>query len=155
MLSFLNRLLDWLIANDITASEVVLNSLLTLVLIAILISLWRMHSGNGLYKNFNLVHLIVNKEGFPDGAKCVEIGTFLLLSWGFVVYVTARTLPEWYMQTFIVAFVLRGGYGAYLRSKGEPEEPAGKRVVTDKLTHEQTTDITPASPAIENTQLKE
>ena len=121
----LNQVIAWLVANNITASEVVLNSLLALVLIGVLWSLWRMHCGNGFYKNFNLVHLIVNKGGYPDGAKCIEIGTFLLLSWGFVVYVTAKALPEWYMQTFIVAFVLRGGYGAYLRSKGEPVAPSG------------------------------
>lgn len=133
MMGFLNRLLDWMIANDLTASEIILNSLLVMAGLAIAVSLYRMHYGNGTYQNFNLVHLIVNAKGYPDGAKCVEIGTFILLSWGFIVYVTAKTLPEWYMQWFLFAFVLRGAYGAYLRSKGEP--PAEPGTVTDTNVH--------------------
>lgn len=147
MLAFLNRLLDWLIGNDITASEVILNSLLVIVGVALLVSLWRMHSGNGFYKNFNLVHLVVNKDGFPDGAKCIEIGTWLLLAWGFIVYVTAKTLPEWYMQTFVVAFVLRGGYGAYLRSKGDVPGPEGVSSVTKSTTETTTKVVPPAAEA--------
>lgn len=136
----MNRLLDWLIAGDITPSEVILNTLLVLVGIAIIVSLVRMHTGNGVYKNFNLVHLIVSKEGYPDGAKVIELGTWILLSWGFIVYVTAKTLPEWYAQIFVVAFVLRGAYGGYLRSKGTPSEEAGTTVVTDTVI--KTTEVT-------------
>lgn len=127
----MNAWLAWLITNDITPSEVILNTLLAIVGVGVIVSLWRLHAGNGIYKNFNLVHLIVNKDGYPDGAKCVEMGTFVLLSWGFIVYVTAKTLPEWYMQFYLLAFVLRGAYGAYLRSKGEPDMPLGTKVTTD------------------------
>lgn len=142
----MNRFLNWLITEEITPSEVILNTLLVIVGIAILVSLVRLHRGNGggVYKNFNLVHLIVNSEGFPDGAKVVEIGTFLLLAWGFIVYVTAKTLPEWYMQWFLIAFVLRGAYGAYLRSKGGPEMPLGTTTVTQ--TAIKTTEVTPQAP---------
>lgn len=125
-----SKFFEWMIAGDITPSEVILNTLLVLVGIAIIVSLWRMHAGNGPYKNFNLVHLIVNKDGYPDGAKVIEVGTWLLLSWGFIVYVTAKALPEWYAQIFVVVFVVRGGYGAYLRSKAPVEGP-GTTVVTD------------------------
>lgn len=121
----------------------ILNTLLVIVGIAILVSLVRMHSGNGIYKNFNLVHLMVNKDGYPDGAKVIELGTWLLLSWGFIVYVTAKTLPEWYAQIFVVAFVLRGAYGGYLRSKA-PRGEAGTTEVTDTTT--KTTTVTTAAP---------
>ena len=138
MLAFLNRLLDWMVANDLTVSEIILNSMLVLAGVAIVTSLYRMHYGNGQYKNFNLVHLIVNAKGYPDGAKCVEIGTFILLSWGFIVYVTSKTLPEWYMQWFLGAFVLRGAYGAYLRSKGEKSLSVGSVEETETIKRKRT-----------------
>jgi len=141
-----SKFFEWMIAGDITPSEVILNTLLVIFGIAIIVSLIRSHRGNGPYKNFNLIYLIVNSEGFPDGAKVVEIGTFFLLAWGFVVYVTGKTLPEWYMQWFLIAFVLRGAYGAYLRSKGGPEMPLGTTTVTQ--TAIKTTEVTPQAPPI-------
>lgn len=126
----MSRVFEWLFSGDITPSEVILNTVLVMLGLALFVSLVRIHSGNGIYKKFNLVHLITNKDGYPDGAKCMEWGTFLLLAWGFIVYVTAKSLPEWYAQIFVVAFVLRGGYGAYLRAKGTPGEP-GTTVVTE------------------------
>jgi hypothetical protein len=140
-----SRLFAWIFGGDVAPHEVILNTLLVLVGIALLVSLWRMHTGNGIYKKFNLVYLIVNKDGYPDGAKCIEMGTWLLLSWGFIVYVTAKTLPEWYMQTFVVAFVIRGGYGAYLRSKGGPPDEPGTTVVTE--TAIKTTEVSKAPTA--------
>jgi len=140
VIDFLNRVLDWLISNDITASEVVLNTLIAIACIAIIISMWNLHRANGRYQNINLVDLIVSKEGRLDGAKCVEMGTFLLMSWGFVVYVTAKALPEWYMQAFLFGFVLRGAYGAYLRSKGGPPETLGTVTETTIKTKEVTVD---------------
>jgi len=126
----MDKLIDYLLMRQITAGDVVLNTILVLFGLAILVSFWRMHRGNGRYENFNLVYLIVSKDGYPDGAKCIELGTWLLLAWGFVVYVTSKTLPEWYVQIFVVAFVIRGGYGAYLRAKGGPEAQPGTTIET-------------------------
>lgn len=150
MIDFLGRVLDWLIANDVTASEVFLNAALTVVGLLIAATLWKLHRSNGTYKNFNLVFLVMNKEGFPDGAKFVEMGTWLLLSWGFIVQTTGKTLQEWYMQWFLIGFVLRGAYGAYLRSKGDPMETVGSKVVTDTTIKETVVTVPPAGakPAV-------
>lgn len=140
----------WLVSRDISVSEIVLNVILAVLGIVLIKALWRMHRSNGggnpLYRNFNLVHLIVNKDGYPDGAKCIEIGAFLILSWGFISQVTTGKLMEWYMQFYIGVFVMRGAYGAYLRSKGEPPDAPGTTVKTEAVTTVKTTEVTPADP---------
>jgi len=146
MSDFLNRLLDWMIAGNITAAEVILNIVLFIMGIILIRSLWRLHRRNGVYKNFNLVHLIINKEGFPDGAKCIEMGAFILLSWGFIAQITAGKLAEWYMQFYVGVFVLRGAYGAYLRSKGEPIDIPGTVVKTETVVRTKSTETTEAAP---------
>lgn len=134
----------WLVTRDISVSEIILNVVLAVLGVVLIKALWKMHrsngSGNPLYRNFNLVHLIVNKDGYPDGAKCIEIGAFLILSWGFISQVTAGKLMEWYMQFYIGVFVMRGAYGAYLRSKGEPDMPGIK---TEETVTTKTTSVTP------------
>lgn len=119
-------------------SDIILNGILGLAGIAVLVSLWNMHRSNGrgnpIYRNFNLAFLIVNKDGFPDGAKCIEMIAVLLLSWGFIVYMTSPTkvLPEWYLITYVTLCIGRGAYGAHLRAKGGdvPETPGTKTEVT-------------------------
>lgn len=124
--------MTWLL-NGVTAGEVLLNGILALGALAIFFSLWKLHRRNGRYSNFNLVYLIVNKDGYPDGAKCLEMGTWMLMSWGFIVQVTAKSLPEWYVVAFVTTFVGRGAFGAYLRAKGGdvPETP-GAKVTTEQ-----------------------
>ncbi len=112
------RVLDFLALHSITAGDVIMNTLLIVVGVAVLASLWKLHKANGRWQNFNLVYLLINKDGYPDGAKCIEMGTWILMSWGFIVYVTAKSLPEWYLISYAGAFIARGGFGAYLRSKG-------------------------------------
>lgn len=125
------KVIDYLLMHSISASDVILNTLLAMLGVGILVSLIRLHRGNGVYQKFNLVHLIVNKEGYPDGAKCIEMGTFLLLSWGFIVYMTSpsKLLPEWYLITYVTLCIGRGAYGAHLRAKGGdmPETPMEKQ----------------------------
>ena len=143
----------WLVSRDISVSEIVLNVLIVVIGVVLIRALWKLHKSNGggnpLYRNFNLVHLIVNKDGYPDGAKVIEMGAFVLMSWGFIAYVTAGKLADWYMQTYIGVFVMRGAYGAYLRSKGEPIETLGTTVKTEAVVTTKTTETTaPTLPKI-------
>lgn len=135
-----DNLLRYFLMNGITTSDVILNSLLAVALGAIILSMWRMHKGNGIYRNFNLVFLIVNAQGYPDGAKCVELGVFLLMSWGFVVQMTKGSLSEWYLVAYVGAFVTRGAFGAYLRSKSAPDVP-GTTVITTTETMVKSKDV--------------
>lgn len=129
--------------NGISASELILHGLLALAGIAVLISFVNLHRSNGkgnpAYRNFNLVHLIVNKDGFLDGAKCLEMGTFALMSWAFVFFVTTKSLPPWFLEAYLGVFVLRGAYGAYLRSKSPPEQ-TGVTMTTEMHRKEVTRD---------------
>ena len=86
--------LEWLIIRNITVSEAIMNVIMAVACIAVILSMWKLHRRNGQYKNFNVVSLVVNKDGFPDGAKCIEMGAFLILSWGFIAYVLAGNWPS-------------------------------------------------------------
>jgi hypothetical protein len=130
----MDKVIDYLLTHSITAGDVIMNLLLTVVGCTVLYSLWRLHKANGRWNNFNLVHLLTNKEGYPDGAKCVELGTWLLMSWGFIVYVTAKALPDWYLMSYAGAFIARGGFGAYLRAKSADPTPAPMGTTTSTKT---------------------
>lgn len=119
-----------LLGEYISPGDLILNGILALAAVAVIVSLWKLHRRNGRYTNFNLVYLIVNKDGFPDGAKCVEMGVFLLMSWGFIVQITKGNIADWYVAAYVGAFVTRGAFGAYLRAKGEPDTPGTKTEVT-------------------------
>jgi hypothetical protein len=114
---------EWMMLNNVSIGDIILNALLALFGLAIVVSLWKLHSKNGRYQNFNLVNLITNKDGFADGAKCFEVGVFLLMGWGFVVMITSKSIQEWYVVLFVTTFVLRGAYGAHLRSRNAPDQP--------------------------------
>jgi len=116
--------------GDASVSEAIMNTILSVAGLLVLTSLWSLHRRNGIYKNFNLVHLLISKEGFPDGSKCMEVGAFLLLSWGFIAQVTAGKLSDAYTAAYVGAFAVRGAYGAYLRNKGDTPQPEGTTVVT-------------------------
>ena len=133
----------FLINDYFSPSDLILHGMLLVVMMAIMWSFWTLHRKNGSLSNFNLMYLVTSKEGFPDGAKCVELGVFVLMSWGFVVYMTKGNLPEWFLIAYVSAFVTRGAFGAYLRSKGEPPEAPGTTVKTEAVTTVKTTEVTP------------
>ncbi len=116
--------------GDASASEAVMNIILTVAGILVLVSLWNLHRRNGKYHNFNLVYLLVNKDMFPDGAKCMEVGAWLVMTWGFVTLVTTGKLSDAYTAAYVGAFAARGAFGAFMRSKGDPPQPEGTTVVT-------------------------
>jgi hypothetical protein len=126
----------------LSPSDLILNGILILASIAVCWSLVTLHARNGRWTNFNLVHLIVSKEGYPDGAKCIEMGVFALMSWGFVVQVTKGNLAEWYIVAYVGAFVTRGAFGAYLRYKGT-DDPTGTVTTTQVITTAKTKEVVP------------
>ena len=120
--------------NGISAADIILNGILAIASLAILWSMISLHRRNGPWSNFNLVHLIVNKQGFPDGAKCIEMGVFMLMSWAFVVQVTKGNLEEWFLIAYVGSFVTRGAFGAYLRSKSNDDETPRTVTTTQVVT---------------------
>lgn len=141
----------FLLKNDVSASEAIMNILIGLACIAIIISMWRLHNRNGIYKNFNLVYLIVNKDGFPDGAKCMEMAVLLVMTWGFVQQVLTGKLSDAYTAAYVGAFAMRGAYGAFLRNKGGSIEPEGTTTITSTQTT--TKEVSSDAPKID-TQYK-
>ena len=130
-----------ILGEHVSAADLILNGILGLACIAVLISLIAVHRKNGPWTNFNLVTMLVNKEGFIDGAKCFEVGVFALMSWAFVVQITKDALQEWFLITYVGAFVGRAAYGAYLRTKGH-EEP-GTVTTTNVTTTARTKEVKP------------
>lgn len=141
MIDFLNRVFDWLLKNDVSASEAIMNVLIIAVGVAVLVSMWKLHRSNSIYQNFNVVSLLVNDKGFLDGAKCMEMGVWLLMSWGFVAQVTTGKLSDAYTAAYVGAFAMRGAFGAFLRSKGDVQPPEGTTTVT--MTQSKSTEVKP------------
>lgn len=133
-----------LFGEHVGISDIILNGILALAGIAILVSVISLQRKNGPWENFNLVHLITNKEGYPDGAKCVEWGVFLLMSWGFITMMIKGTITEAYIGIYTALFVTRGAYGAYLRSTGKADE-AGTVTTTRLVTDTKKTEVAPAN----------
>ncbi len=114
----MKTIIDLLHESSVSISDIILNIVLIVFFIGATISLYKLHRANSKYENFNLVWLLVNRHGYPDGAKCIEMGTWVLMSWGFIVHILNKTLPDWYLVSYVGAFIARGGLGAYLRSQG-------------------------------------
>lgn len=140
MIDFLNRVLDWLLKNDVSASEMAMNTVIIAAGMAVIVSMYNLHKANSKYEKFNVVTLITNKEGILDGAKCMEMTVLLLMSWGFVAQITAGKLSDAYTAAYVGAFAMRGAYGAFLRKQGDPAPPEGTTKVTESTT--KTTDVT-------------
>lgn len=105
----------WLSSLDV--SDIVLNSLLGLVLIFIFVSAWRVHHDKERYANLNIFSLITHADGSFSRPAIQELGVFILMSWGFVMLVNKSALSEWFVVTYVGAFVLRAAHSAYLNSK--------------------------------------
>ena len=102
-------------------SDLVLNSILVGILIAILISIYRFHSDSARYRNFNLADLITSSDGHVSRPAVMELGTWVFLLWGMVVLINRATpehpVPNEYFYT-LAAFVLRGAWASWLATKG-------------------------------------
>ncbi len=130
--------LDFLF-GEASVSQIIMNAILSLAGVAVIISMWKLHRANSRYENFNVVSLLVNNEGYLDGAKCMEMGAFLLMSWGFVALLVSGRLTDTYTSVYVATFALRGAFGAMLRSKKAetpPEEGITKVTKVDVKTVE-------------------
>lgn len=106
--------------------DIVMFSLLGLVAFAVIVSLYRAHrlNGDSHYRNFNLIDLIATREGKVDRPAFLEMATFMLIAWGFIVLVTKQ---QWgllvaYGGMMVGAFSLRAAHSAWLKSS-QPKEP--------------------------------
>ena len=94
-------------------TDIILNSILALVALAVLLSMWRFHS-NPRFKCFNLLDLITSHDGKISRPAVMEFGAFMLTGWGFVMLINRNNLSEWYMMGFLGAFVARAAHSAWL-----------------------------------------
>lgn len=100
--------------------DIVLNVLLACAIIAMLVSVWRFHR-SGQYEEFNLLDLITSRCGKISRPAIMELGAFVLMTWGFVMLINASQLTEWYTGIYVGAFVLRAAYSSYLAKNVEKE----------------------------------
>lgn len=113
--------METLLSLDIDWGEFLINILLAGVAFAVILSLWRAHNSPH-YKDFNLLNIFTTPSGQPDRPALMEVTVWVLMCWGFVVFVTRGTLSDWYVYAFVGAFVARAGHSAWLRSKMEKKE---------------------------------
>ena len=104
-------------------SEWILNTLLGVVGLAVAVSMWRFHS-NPHFQHFNLLDLITTNDGKISRPAVMEMGAFVLMTWGFIVLVQRDKLMEWYAGIYVGAFVLRAAHSAWLNCKQQPETAA-------------------------------
>lgn len=83
------------------------------------VSMVRFHKNKEQYENFNLVDLFTDHEGHVSRPACMEVGAWVVSTWGFIVLINKDKLTEWYMAAYIGAFVLRAAHAAYLSTKPE------------------------------------
>jgi exosortase/archaeosortase len=85
----------------------------TLALLVVLYILYRMHRGRN---SVDLADLICT-DGYINDKKFRKTGAFAVTTWGFVVLTLAKSLPEWYVLTYMTAWVADAGYDRYIRYK--------------------------------------
>lgn len=99
-----------------------LNLIFLGAVILVVVSMVRFHN-NERFEHFNLVDLITDKEGRVSRPALMEVGSWFVATWGFVMLINQGKLTEWYMGAYIGAFVLRAAHAAYLASQ-QPKEKA-------------------------------
>lgn len=106
-------------------ADIILNILLAAVAIGVLISFWRFHK-DPKYASFNVIDVITNSEGHASRPAIMEFGAFVIMTWGFIMLINRGSLTEWYAGIYIGAFVIRGGWAAYLNA-GKPNGNGGAK----------------------------
>ena len=69
------------------------------------------------YRNFKVIYMVTNRDGFPDNDKLMQWGVFLLMSYGFLWELWAGKLTEWYVGVFAGIFVVKGAYSLKVRAE--------------------------------------
>ena len=109
-------------------SDVVMNMILAVAVLAIIVSLWRAHRANGSsrYNKFNLIDLVTTNDGYIDRPAFQETIVFIVMTWAVVTYTIKEELTEWLAGIYIATFVIRAAHSAYLNSKeNTPLPPVG------------------------------
>lgn len=101
--------------------DALLNIILIAFAVGIVVSLYRLHRDEH-YKKFNLVDLITAHDGKVSRPACLETGAWLISSWGFVVFVHKGTIPDWYVTSYLTAFVLRAAHAAHLAHQEQQQK---------------------------------
>lgn len=141
----MERFHDWILEVDMI--DVIMNSILMLVVIAIWLSVYRAHKANGSsrYNKFNLIDLITTREGTIDRPAFMEVTAFIVMTWGFIYLTGSGKLTEWYAGIYIGAFVLRAAHSAFLKCRDHGPHPlAGGGEMKSTITKTET--VTPATP---------
>lgn len=112
------RVSDWLMFG-----------VLLILFLGVGVSLYRAHKANGgsKYNNFNLIDLVATRDGKVDRPAFLEMSTFALIGWGFIVLVTKQ---QWgllvaYGGMMCGVFVARAAHAAYLKSNQQKDAPNG------------------------------
>lgn len=122
--------------QNVRPEDLLLNGILLLLAIAIAISLISAHRQNGTsrYKTFNLIDLIATRDGHADRPAFLEMGTFALMAWGFIVLVNKAQwgLLVGYAGLMTSVFVLRAAHAAILKSRDPAAPPAQAQAAAEK-----------------------
>ncbi len=96
---------------------------LAVFVLLILLSLIRV-SRDDAYSQFNLIDIITCQRGKVSRPACLEVGTWLLMAWGFVVMINKEQwgLVIGYAGLLTTVFVARAAHSAYLNSKNQGNE---------------------------------
>lgn len=107
------------------------------ILIAVVAVTWLVlllrASRDPAYDNFRLIGYIATKEGYPDRVATAEVTVLLAMTlWG-TIMVLRNQMSEWFIGTYVLAFVLRGAHSAYLKA-AHPATPGTTTVETSSKT---------------------
>ena len=95
--------------------ELAVRVLILVVAITWLVLLWRGNQSESA-QNFTILGYFTTRDGFPDRAATGETTALIFMSaWGSVM-VLRDQMSEWFIAAYVVSFVARGGYAAYLKA---------------------------------------
>lgn len=81
-----------------------------------LVVLWRSNRDPRL-KNFNIISLVMNKEGFADRIAIMELFSWIVLTLVLIKLTWASQLTEWFVLIYAGLPTARAGQAAWLKSK--------------------------------------
>jgi len=120
-------------------TEFAIKAFLICITVTWLAMLWGAHKDPAL-KNFSLLGYFTTREGYPDRAAAGETTALIFMSaWG-TVMVLRNQMSEWFIGAYVVSFVVRGGYAAWLKAT----KPALGTTVTEESSASSKTTTTPA-----------
>ena len=96
--------------------ELVGNSILALIVVVVLVSLWRFHQDEH-YKRFNLVDVITAKDGRISRPAVQEFGAWIIASWYLIIEANRGESIEAEFGLYLGSFVARAAHAAYMNAQ--------------------------------------